>query len=100
MSYRPASSPIGSARIGRKTQLTLEPLQVDADEGVPVIFIGTLSEASGPNVGKPIMGKTIHFLVDDVEVSHAETDNNGVFSILWTWTGIGNCTSQAKYAGD
>lgn len=101
MGYRPSTSPLGTATIGRKTNLTLDPLTTEVDEGTTVTYTGKLTEASGPNIGTGIAGKTIHFFVDGTDTGvSAITDANGNFSLDYTWAAMGNFTYEVRYLGD
>lgn len=100
MSYKPSASLIGIAKIRRKTTPTLVPLTVDEEEGTTTTFTGKLSEATGPNMGKGIPNKTIHFLVGDTEKATAITDADGNFSFDYTWADMGEYEFQVTYLGD
>jgi len=101
VSYRESISATGTAKVRRKTALSLDPLTVDVDEGTTVTFTGKLSEASGPNSGVGIAGKTIHFFVDNTDTGvSAVTDANGNFTLDYTWTTPGDYTYDARYLGD
>lgn len=100
MSYKPSTSSLGTAKVRRKTALSLDPLTVDVEEGATVTFTGKLSEASGPNIGAGIAGKTIHFLAAAAEKATTVTDTNGSFSFDYTWTDIGEYEFQVTYLGD
>lgn len=100
MSYRPSVSPTGTAKVKRKTALSLNPLTVDVDEGDITLFTGKLTEASGPNVGQGVAGKTIHLMVDGADVAQAITGSDGSFSISHTWTVAGEYQYFAQYLGD
>jgi len=101
VSYKPSASPSGTAKVRRKTALTLDPLSVDVDEGATVTFTGRLSSASGPTAGTGIFFKTIHLYVDgqDTGVS-ATTDSDGNYTLDYTWTTLGEYTYETRYLGD
>jgi len=101
VSYRASTSPTGTAKVRRKTALSLDPLSVDVDEGTTTTFSGKLTEASGPNQGKGVAGKTIHFFVDGTDTGETgTTDSNGNFSLNHVWTTPGDFTYDVRYLGD
>jgi len=101
VSYRASTSPSGTAKVRRKTALSLDPLSVDVDEGTTTTFSGKLTEASGPNQGRGMAGKTIHFFVDDGDTGiSAVTDADGNFTLDYTWTTLGDFTYDVRYLGD
>lgn len=101
MSYRGSTSPAGLAKVRRKTVLSLDPLSIDVDEGTTTTFSGKLTEASGPNQGRGIAGKTIHFFVDGTDTGViGTTDANGNFTLSYVWSTPGDFTYMVRYLGD
>lgn len=99
MSYKGSVSQTGTAKVRRKTALTLSPLSIDVEEGDAVTFTGKLSEASGPNIGVGIANKTVHLYVDSTDVAQAQTASDGTFSINYTFA-TGDFQYHVEYKGD
>lgn len=100
MSYRSSSSLTGSAKVRRKTVLSLSPISIDIDEGEPSLIEGKLMEASGPSQGKGIPGKNIQLFVGGSEVARVVTAQDGSYKLTYTWETAGEYEYLTKYAGD
>lgn len=104
MSYKSAESPEGTATITEPTipitdtTLTLSPLTVNGEVGLKTMFTGKLTETVS---GNPIAGKTIHFVVNSIEIGvTAITGANGDFTMEVEWTGVGTHLYKVVYKGD
>lgn len=93
---RPSISALGHVSVGKKTQLTLEPLYVEAEIGWSTTFTGFLTELP---TGVGIPEQIVRFYLDDVEIAQTTTLQDGSYSIAIAWTVAGEYTYQVKYLG-